>query len=75
MPSRSSCLSHELIGNLWDFYRTESDCFIVIPTNGVLKSNGEAVMGAGLAKQAAQRFPTLPQLLGQAIRHTGNRLL
>lgn len=72
MPSPSSRLPHELIGNLWDFHRAESNCFIVIPTNGVLKANGDAVMGAGLAKQAAQQFPTLPKLLGQAIRDTGN---
>lgn len=75
MPPFSSRLPDELIGNLWDFHRTDLECFIVIPTNGVLKANGDAVMGAGLAKQAAQRFPTLPKLLGQAIRDTGNAVL
>lgn len=75
MPSPSSRLPHELIGNLWDFHRAESNCFIVIPTNGVLKANGDAVMGAGLAKQAAQQFPTLPKLLGQAIHDTGNAVV
>lgn len=74
MPSPSSHLPHELIGNLWDFHRNHPNCFIVIPTNGVLKANGDAVMGAGLAKQSAQRFPTLPTLLGQAIRDKGNSL-
>ncbi len=46
--------------------------WIVVTTNGVVNPHGEAVMGAGLARQAAQRFPELPRLLGQALRETGN---
>ncbi len=60
----------EISGNLWDFHRGGK--WIVIPTNGVINSRGDAVMGAGLAKQAAERFPSLPRLLGQSLRSTGN---
>lgn len=37
---------------------------IVIPTNWTTKRNGNAVMGAGVAKEAARRWPHLPALLG-----------
>ena len=74
MAPSSPLVPHERIGNLWDLHREHPNCFIVIPTNGVVKANGEAVMGAGLAKQAAQRFPTLPTLLGHAIQNKGNSL-
>ena len=38
--------------------------WIVIPTNGSINKQGLAVMGRGLALQAAQRFPDIPQILG-----------
>jgi|SRR6185437_3831006 len=38
-----------------------------ICTNGFLKTNGYAVMGAGTARQAAQRYPNLPEVLGKCI--------
>ncbi len=60
----------EITGNLWDFHRDGK--WIVIPTNGIINSRGDAVMGAGLAKQAAEHFPTLPHLLGIALREQGN---
>lgn len=52
-------------GNLWDF---EGKGWLVIPTNGIRKENGEAVMGAGLAKEAAERYPDLPRLLGERLK-------
>lgn len=63
-------LVHEITGDLWTFH-TQGE-WIAITTNGVIKDNGEAVMGAGLAKAAAQRYPDLPRVLGQALRHSGN---
>jgi hypothetical protein len=47
---------------------------IVVPTNGVVTSDGRAVMGAGMAKQAAQRYPALPKLLGTLITEAGNQV-
>jgi hypothetical protein len=56
----------EVTGDLWDFHR--QGAWIGIPTNCVLRANGEAVMGAGLAKQAAIRFPDFPWILGQQLQ-------
>jgi hypothetical protein len=58
------------IGDLWSFHA--QGAYIAITTNGMVKANGEAVLGAGLAKQAAARFPTLAGQLGVALRRHGN---
>lgn len=62
-------LGHELwhnrvSKNIWDLYRDDPTCSIVIPTNLGYKRNGCNVMGRGLAKQAARRFTTLPLIYG-----------
>lgn len=60
----------EIFGNLWD-----ADCTVrVIPVNGFVKKSGLAVMGAGLARQAAQRYPNLPEVLGRCISNSGNHV-
>ena len=56
-------------GDIWEAYN--AGCWIVIPTNKCVKKNGEAVMGAGLALQAKQRFPCLALDLGEAIKDVG----
>lgn len=43
----------------------------VIPINTVVKADGSLVMGAGLAKQAAERYPDLPKELGNHYRPKG----
>jgi len=53
----------EIIGNIW-----ETDCDIIcVTTNGVVKSNGELVMGKGVALQAKQRYPILAKRLGNMV--------
>ena len=59
-----------LHGNLWH-HLGEYDAFC-ITTNGMVKRNGEVVMGAGIAKQAKERFKDLPRVLGAFIRLRGN---
>ena len=59
---------HEVVGNLWE---TGADA-IVITTNGFIKKNGHAVMGAGVAKQALRKWPNLSLVLGEHIRDNGN---
>jgi hypothetical protein len=59
-------------GNIWIYYGTDS--LLVVPTNGTVKSNGECVMGRGLALQAKTKFPALPSLLGDHIKAHGNTL-
>lgn len=61
----------EYIGNIWDYH---VGGYVVIPTNGDVKNNGEAVMGKGLALEATDRFPALPRILGEALRKHGNRV-
>lgn len=65
----------QVFGDIWRF-----DCTMrVIPTNGILKhANADgvrlAVMGAGLAGQAARRYPDLPETLGIALQNEGNHV-
>jgi hypothetical protein len=59
----------ELTGNLWDARPEFIKC---ITTNGVVKKNGELVMGAGVALQAKERYPQLPSLLGSYVKTSGN---
>jgi len=56
-------------GNMWDVY-DESDLFL-ITTNSFIKRNGALVMGAGIARQARDRFPGLDLALGRKIKHLG----
>lgn len=58
----------EAKGNMWDM----SCDAICISTNGFVKSNGECVMGRGIAKEAAEFFPEMPKLLGDRIKKYGN---
>lgn len=58
--------------DIWD--AEPIDGFVVIPTNIGWKSNGENVMGVGLAKQAAERFPELPKLYGRWCKEKNRKL-
>lgn len=55
--------------NLWDCQGV-----LCITTNGYTKTNGDAVMGAGVAKQATQRIPGVARNLGKKINTLGNRV-
>ena len=53
----------------------EQDCnAICIPTNGALDKAQNAVMGAGVAKQAKARWPFLPSQIGNYIKAFGNNV-
>ena len=58
----------EIKGNLFN----QKVDVICITTNGSVRTDGRAVMGRGVAKQAATLFPELPLLLGTAIQTFGN---
>lgn len=47
---------------------------IAITTNGIRRKDGAAVMGAGVAKAAAQRYPGLDQRLGDLLAKSGNHV-
>ena len=57
-------------GDLWDY---PADA-VVITTNGYVKNNGQAVMGRGCAREAADKWPFLPMILGEAIKEFGNEV-
>ena len=52
----------EVFGDAWELSK---DHFLCITTNGEVKINGQAVMGKGIAKEAANRFPELPEAFGR----------
>lgn len=54
----------EVGGYLWN-YPADWYC---ITTNGSLTSKGLAIMGAGVAKQARNRYPDLPKRLGEILQ-------
>ena len=53
----------------------DKQIFLLIPTNGVVKNNGDLVMGAGLAKTFVEKFSylDLPGILGKHIINKGNQ--
>lgn len=60
----------ERVGDIW---RWHSDgWFVGITTNGVVKRNGECVMGRGVALDARDKFPGFAKELGTHIRQHGN---
>lgn len=56
-------------GDMWSAY-DGADLFLVT-TNGVVTRDGKLVMGAGIARQARDRFPGLDEALGKAALAAG----
>lgn len=76
MPTCHLCmmpLTEEHTCDLWSF-RHQLKYALVIPTNGMTKYDGSAVMGAGLAKQATMFYPRIAQGLGTRLREHGNHV-
>lgn len=61
---------NELRVNLW----TAPAEAVCITTNGVVKRDGNLVMGRGCAKEAALKWPTLPKELGKLVAEHGNHV-
>jgi hypothetical protein len=62
-----------ITGDLFAYHK-DPESAICIPTNAILKNNGELVMGAGVALTAKLKFPELPYLLGNLIQARGHRV-
>lgn len=60
----------EVQSDLWSYL--DLDYSICITTNGTIRKDGSAVMGRGCARQAADRFPELPAVLGANLLNHGN---
>lgn len=61
----------ETTGNIWEYRGT---AVIAITTNGQVAKNGRAVMGRGVASQAARLIPALPDRLGRCLAEQGNHV-
>lgn len=57
-------------GDMWTVY--DQAVLFLVTTNGVVTRSGALVMGAGIAKQARDRFPGLDQALGSAVKAAGS---
>jgi len=62
---------HEISGNIWDYQKT---AIVAVTTNGQVTKNGKAVMGRGVAAQAARLFPWFPERLAAHIAANGNHV-
>ena len=62
----------ELKGNYDIFNLPQEGEAMCVTTNGIVKSNGHAVMGAGIAKTANEKFH-LSEKLGSYLTKYGNR--
>ena len=60
----------EIDGNIWDF--VDQQHWIVVTTNGTIKSNRELVMGKGIALEAKNRYSGLALELGIRTAQGGN---
>ncbi|PLX97524.1 MAG: ADP-ribose-binding protein [Desulfuromonas sp.] len=56
-------------GDLWEFHR--QGAVIAVTTGGLVKKDGSCAMPNGCARQAAERYPKIPYVLGEQIRHFG----
>ena len=69
----------EITGNIfdlnsWSHKLTTPEVALCVTTNEVVKANGQAVMGAGMAKAFALIYPQLPVILGQRLAYWDNRV-
>lgn len=58
----------EVVGDIWSFHPAS---YVVIPTNIGYTKEGANVMGAGVAKQAAAKFPGLADWYGSMCQRYG----
>lgn len=58
----------EIHSDLWSYHRRG---WLVIQTDLTVKEDGSAVMGAGMASEAARRMPILPDIYGTFIQKHG----
>ena len=61
----------ETCGDIWEYL---GKAVIAVTTSGSVTRRGKAVMGRGVASQAALRFPDLPERLGLLLAQGGNHV-
>jgi hypothetical protein len=58
------------VETIWDAWK--AGAWVIVPTNTVTDSKGDAIMGAGVAREAAIRSPGLRQRYGRYINLFGD---
>lgn len=58
-----------ITGDLWDYHQRGD--IIAITTGGLIGKSGACAMPRGCARQAADRYPQLPYILGEQIKLHG----
>lgn len=61
----------EATGDIFSQPDADAICFT---SNGMVKQNGELVMGAGIAKQFRDRYPGIAMYFGQYVRDAGSHV-
>lgn len=67
----------EMVGDvwgLWELLLKEYDVHLCITTNGIVRKDGKAVMGRGIALEAAQKFSWIQTNLGTNLKKYGNNV-
>lgn len=65
----------EIFGNIWDFHKKKQfNTYLVFTTNGSVRKDGCCVMGRGIAKEVATKFPHIQLELGNRIKEFGNNV-
>jgi len=62
----------ETLGDIWE--HAGRGAVIVITSNGSLTRDGRAVLGRGVARQAALRFPGIAGKLGRLLQEQGSHV-
>ena len=63
---------HEIIGDIWKEHA--DGAVVAITTSSMLTKNGKAIMLRGCARQARDRFPDLPHILGEQLLNHGRHV-
>ena len=67
----SNYWSNVMIESKSDIWNSDAG-YICVTTNGIVKRDGALVMGAGIAKQARDRYPGIDKFFGHCVNELGN---
>lgn len=62
----------EIKGNIFDVFLDGNWDAVCVTTNGIIKRNGQAVMGAGVALACVKNYPSSSKSLGDKLIENGN---
>jgi hypothetical protein len=67
-PAALGLTFKRVTGSIWEYEKQPDTYRVFITINGTIKQSGATVMGQGYAKDAKERFPELPVVLGQLLQ-------